>query len=468
MMKYVKLFETFKVDERAPDYDEANFNLDKIFGDDQESIETFQEIEDRNDVNDMIDYINNWGDEEEMGRYGITTAAHIKKFAKSILESVNEGRYQDAYGWKGNWLGTKTTRAFDKTLSKPNLPEHKIQKELSKVDAGTVISIGQIDHEKLGKNEWTTPEPMQGSGNWDMWPESRKGIATDEHLASMIWDTYQTQNYTITKVLKVGKYDSLKDAGITESIKRVSKTFASFKNSLEDSKNLNHEFSHLSEGRKFAKAVNDAREQGLEEFEFNGKTYPVKEKKEKVVKEKEERIEESNNVWPAPGINKQVAHKMLFENNSTVHGLLSKITEDVGDWTLEMELEKNPKAAVVFWEPGMKGDTNTTDLKDARLYLHNFYSMTAAKNYHGLIVKMLNHPSFKDNPNPRDKNRNQFPEQMNGDMSNVKVMMMKDFVKKYPKATKAIAEWPGAMWDESPWSYMYDRYFNANATKFKL
>ena len=90
-MKYVKLFETFKVDERAPDYDEANFNLDKIFGDDQESIETFQEIEDRNDVDDMIDYINNWGDEEEMGRYGITTSAHIKKFAKSILESVNEG-----------------------------------------------------------------------------------------------------------------------------------------------------------------------------------------------------------------------------------------------------------------------------------------------------------------------------------------------------------------------------------------
>ena len=81
---------------------------------------------------------------------------------------------------------------------------------------------------------------------------------------------------------------------------------------------------------------------------------------------------------------------------------------------------------------------------------------------------MLNHTEFKDNPNPRDKNKNQFPEQMNGDMSNVKVMMMKDFVKKYPKATKAIAEWPGAMWDESPWSYMYDRYFNDKATKFKI
>ncbi len=145
----------------------------------------------------------------------------------------------------------------------------------------------------------------------------------------------------------------------------------------------------------------------------------------------------------------------------------NSLNEAAGDWTLEMELEQNPKAGVVFWEPAMKGNTNTTDLKDARLYLHNFFSMTAAKNYHGLIVKMLNHPSFKDNPNPRDKNGQQFPEQMDGDMNNVKVMMMKDFVKKYPKATKAIAEWPGAMWDESPWSYMYDNYFNSNATKFK-
>jgi len=391
MMKYVKLFETFKVDERAPDYDEANFNLDKIFGDDQESIETFQDIEDNGDVEDMIDFINNWGDEEELGRYGITTSAHIKKFAKSILESVNEGRYQDAYGWKGNWLGTKRTRAFDKTLSKPNLPEHKIQKELSKVDAGTVISIGQIDHEKLGKNKWTTPEPMEGSGNWDMWPESRKGIATDEHLATMIWDTgFQSRNnYTITKVLKMKGYDSLADAGITESI----------------------------------------------------------------------------NTHPVPGISKHVAHKMLFENNNKVHGLLP-MTEDVGDWTLEMELEKNPEAAVTFWEPAMKGDTRYTDMKDARLYLHNFYNMKAAKNFQGMVIKMLTHPSFKDNPNPRDKSGQQFPEQMNGDMSNVKVMMMKDFVKKYPKATKAVAEWPGAMWDESPWSYMYDRYFNAKATKF--
>ena len=41
----------------------------------------------------------------------------------------------------------------------------------------------------------------------------------------------------------------------------------------------------VHEGRAFAKAVNDARENGLEEFEFNGKTYPLKEKVKKEVNE---------------------------------------------------------------------------------------------------------------------------------------------------------------------------------------
>ena len=234
-MKYVKLFETFQLDE-APDYDEANFNLDKIFGDDQESIETFQDIEDNGTVEDMIDYIDNWGDEEMLSQYGIRSDAHVKKLAKTIMEAKN-----------------------------------------------------------------------------------------------------------------------------------------------------------------FGQTINEAE----------------------------------------------------------------------GDWNLGMELEKNPSAGIVFWEPGMKGNTNTTNLKDAMLHLHTFFSMTAAKNYHGLIVKMLTHPSLKDNPNPRDKNGQQFPEQMDGDMNNVKVMELKDFVKKYPKAVKAVANWPGAPWDDSPWSYMYDNYFNAKATKFK-
>ena len=42
----------------GPDYSEAKYQMDKIFGDDQESIEKFQDIEDNGTVEDMIDYIN--------------------------------------------------------------------------------------------------------------------------------------------------------------------------------------------------------------------------------------------------------------------------------------------------------------------------------------------------------------------------------------------------------------------------
>ena len=172
-----------------------------------------------------------------------------------------------------------------------------------------------------------------------------------------------------------------------------------------------------------------------------------------------EEIKEWKSQFLSPGINKDTAHKMLFEKKN--YGSLP-MNEDAGDFTLEMELERNPEAAVVFHEPAAKSGR-----KDAALYVHNFYNMKAAKNFQGLVIKMLTHPAFAENPNPRDKNRNHFPEQMTQNMDNVKVMMIKDFIKKYPKATKAIAEWPGAMWDESPWSYMYDRYFNNSGTKFK-
>ena len=56
--------------------------------DDQESIEKFQDIEDNGTVEDMIDYINNWGDEDRLADYGIKSDAHVKKFAKSIMENV--------------------------------------------------------------------------------------------------------------------------------------------------------------------------------------------------------------------------------------------------------------------------------------------------------------------------------------------------------------------------------------------
>ena len=82
---------TENVVNEGPNYDEAMFNLDKIFGDDQESIETFQDIEDNGDWKDMVDYINNWGDEERLSDYGFRNDKHVEKLAKMIMnEKLNE------------------------------------------------------------------------------------------------------------------------------------------------------------------------------------------------------------------------------------------------------------------------------------------------------------------------------------------------------------------------------------------
>jgi len=72
---------------------DAAFNLDKIFGDDQESIQMFQDIEDNGTWKDMVNYIEEFGNEEMLSRYGIRSTAQVKKLAKHLMrESVNEGR----------------------------------------------------------------------------------------------------------------------------------------------------------------------------------------------------------------------------------------------------------------------------------------------------------------------------------------------------------------------------------------
>ena len=70
---------------------DAAFNLDKIFGDDQESIQMFQDIEDNGTWKDMVNYIEEFGNEEMLSRYGIRSTAQVKKLAKHLMrESVNE------------------------------------------------------------------------------------------------------------------------------------------------------------------------------------------------------------------------------------------------------------------------------------------------------------------------------------------------------------------------------------------
>ena len=71
---------------------DASNNLEKIFGTDQETMDIFQGIEDKGTVKDMIEFIDEFGNEEMLSRYGIRSAAQVKKLAKTIMgESINEG-----------------------------------------------------------------------------------------------------------------------------------------------------------------------------------------------------------------------------------------------------------------------------------------------------------------------------------------------------------------------------------------
>ena len=83
--EWKELYKSVKESKVNENVEDAAFNLDKIFGDDQESIEVFQDIEDNGTWKDMVDYINNWGDEEMLQRYGIRSTAAVKKLAKKIM-----------------------------------------------------------------------------------------------------------------------------------------------------------------------------------------------------------------------------------------------------------------------------------------------------------------------------------------------------------------------------------------------
>ena len=75
---------------------DAYNNLEKIFGTDQESMDMFQGIEDNGTVKDMIEFIDEFGNEEMLSRYGIKSAAQVKKLAKTIMREsiVNEKDFE--------------------------------------------------------------------------------------------------------------------------------------------------------------------------------------------------------------------------------------------------------------------------------------------------------------------------------------------------------------------------------------
>ena len=69
---------------------DASNNLEKIFGTDQETMNIFQGIEDKGTVKDMIEFIDEFGNEEMLSRYGIRSTAQVKKLAKAIMNEATD------------------------------------------------------------------------------------------------------------------------------------------------------------------------------------------------------------------------------------------------------------------------------------------------------------------------------------------------------------------------------------------
>ena len=70
----------------------ASNNLEKIFGTDQETMDMFQGIEDKGTVKDMIEFIDEFGNEEALSRYGIKSTAQVKNLAKTIMNEAKGGQ----------------------------------------------------------------------------------------------------------------------------------------------------------------------------------------------------------------------------------------------------------------------------------------------------------------------------------------------------------------------------------------
>ena len=87
-----KLKKEYSLKESVTD---ASNNLEKIFGTDQETMDMFQGIEDKGTVKDMIEFIDEFGNEEALSRYGIKSTAQVKKLAKTIMNESYKGTKSD-------------------------------------------------------------------------------------------------------------------------------------------------------------------------------------------------------------------------------------------------------------------------------------------------------------------------------------------------------------------------------------
>ena len=185
---------------------DAYNNLEKIFGTDQETMDMFQGIEDKGTVKDMIEFIDEFGDEEMLSRYGIRSTAQVKKLAKTIMdESVNE-QYTKSLGFNvTNDNIYKLTKSLDpngrlcKNISKgsdnvkPEFTEmQKLMEEIQRI-WGEVEYIISMSNESVNEN----PEEVT---------ESYKVNFTDfKYDLEMAIDNMDISPKSIKSVKKKGK-----------------------------------------------------------------------------------------------------------------------------------------------------------------------------------------------------------------------------------------------------------------------
>ena len=58
-------------------------------------MDMFQGIEDKGTIKDMIEFIDEFGNEEMLSRYGIKSSAQVKKLAKTIMNESYKGNFTD-------------------------------------------------------------------------------------------------------------------------------------------------------------------------------------------------------------------------------------------------------------------------------------------------------------------------------------------------------------------------------------
>lgn len=138
-----------------PDYDEAKFQLDKIFPEDNESIRIFQDIEDNGTAEEMEDYINSYADEETLQRYGIRKPEQIKKLAQQIMGESSSSKLKDIVSEKskGLWAnihakrkrGEKGARKGSKAYKKAKKAADNINRSEGKLTEDVFKSFLQDD-----------------------------------------------------------------------------------------------------------------------------------------------------------------------------------------------------------------------------------------------------------------------------------------------------------------------------------